>query len=382
MDEGAEGWPIEAGTCGYVVRGGGSIIAFRLGAHTDSPNLRIKPRPDRNKHGYHSLLVEVYGGVLLSTWTDRDLSIAGRVTMRTPTEPAELETRLLHVDRPLCRIPNLAIHLDRDINEKGAKLNPQDHMAPIWTLGDDEDADEGGFRRFLAGELGVEAQDVLSWDMCLYDTQPSCASGKNNEFIHAPRLDNLGCSHASLCALAEGGDPLPRATSVIALFDHEEIGSRTASGANSAFLRDVLERICGGSRTELSRASSHSILLSCDMAHAVHPHRPERHDPGHLPKLNGGPALKTSARWNYATQSETGGWLQAVAAAEGIELQDYNHRSDQRCGSTIGPIVAAELGVACVELGNPMLSMHSAREMGGSQDPQLLVRLLKRAFAS
>ena len=391
FDEGDMAWSLEPGSRGWVERAGGSILAFRLGsapptetglriiaAHTDSPNLRIKPRPDRNRHGYASLGVEVYGGVLLSTWLDRDLSLAGRVCLRGPGEgPLQVETRLLRIERPLCRIPNLAIHLNRGVNKDGLVVNPQEHLPPIWSGTDDSDLGEDSqFQTFLASELGVEPEQILSWEMCLYDVQPPSLSGRNQEFIQAPRLDNLGSCHPAVTALLDTDGAALEATSIVALMDHEEIGSRTTRGAASAFIRDILTRLTGPSRAELTRSVAKSVLISADMAHGVHPNYSERHDQDHMPRLNGGPALKTHANWRYATDAETMGLFRGLCQDEGVPLQDFITRTDLPCGSTVGPILAANLGIRALDVGNSMLSMHSIREMAGSRDPALLIRAM------
>jgi aspartyl aminopeptidase len=390
FDEGSDGWDLPPGTRGWVVRSGSSIVAFQVGtkppsetgfriisAHLDSPCLRITPRPDRQGHGYASLGVDIYGAPILATWVDRDLGFSGRVTLRAESDPLALETVLLRVDRPMCRIPALAIHLHRKVNEEGLKLHKQNHLPPVWGLGSGGSAfEEGHFRDFIADELGVDSDRVLSWEMCLHDTQPPAVSGREGEFLHAPRIDNLACSNAALVSLIEHGEHEVESTAVIALFDHEEIGSETNRGAASAFIGDVLTRLAGVNRTDLSRAISHSVAMSADMAHAVHPHYPEKHDGEHVPVLGGGPVLKQHSSWRYATDSETSAIVRALCDAEGIPLQEYLCRRDMRCGTTVGPILAAELGVKSVEIGAAMLSMHSIREMTSSLDYKHLISLM------
>lgn len=392
--EEADPWSLSAGDRRYVVRAGGSIAAFEVGqadpaeagfrvvgAHTDSPNLRIKPEADVRAHGYRQLAVEPYGGVLLHTWLDRDLSLAGRVTLR---RGSGIETRLVDFARPLLRVPNLAIHLYREINEQGLKLNAQQHLAPLLGLGAD-----GAFVDLLCAELGregamVEPDDVLAWDLMAYDTQPSAVSGADGEFIHAPRLDNLASSHAGLCALLAAGQGEPaEATRVVVLYDHEEVGSRSTQGAGGTFLEDTLRRVAnavGGGADAMPRAVARSWLVSADMAHAVHPNYADRHEPGHRPKIGQGPVIKTNSNQAYATDAETAGFFASLCARVGVKPQNFVTRSDLGCGSTIGPISAARVGIRTVDVGNPMLSMHSVREMAGSADVAPMIEVLTELF--
>ncbi len=396
LDE-AESWSLSAGDRRYVVRAGGSLAAFEVGsaapseagfrvvgAHTDSPNLRIKPAADVHAQGYHQLAVEPYGGVLLHTWLDRDLSLAGRVTVRTG---AGIETRLVDFARPLLRVPSLAIHLFRELNQEGLKLNAQRHLAPLLGLGDDE-----RFLDLLCTEIGrngaePKSEDVLAWDLMAYDVQPATRSGANGEFIHAARLDNLASSHAGLAALTEAGTQgVAAATRVVVLYDHEEVGSRSAQGAGGTLLSDTLERVsasaAGGDVQERARAVSQSWMISADMAHAVHPNYSDRHEPGHRPKIGAGPVIKTNSNQAYATDAESAGFFAALCGRVGVTPQNFVTRSDLGCGSTIGPISAARIGIRTVDVGNPMLSMHSCREMAGSADVATMIDVLLEFFAS
>ncbi len=391
----AHAWKLSPGDRRYVVRAGGSLAAFEVGtaeparagfrivgAHTDSPNLRLKPVPDVRRHGYHQLAVEPYGGVLLHTWLDRDLSLAGRVSLRRGETS---ETRLVDFDRPLLRIPNLAIHLYREIDEEGLKLNKQTHLPPLLGLGEGED-----FETLLAAELSrqgaaVEAADLLAWDLMVYDTQPAARSGANGEFLHAARLDNLASSHAGLAALLDAGEAGPaEATRAIVLYDHEEVGSRSAQGAGGSFLADLLARIVPATGTRdaqaTARAVSQSWLISADMAHAVHPNYADRHEAGHKPLLGGGPVIKTNANQAYASDAETAGLFAALCREVGVDCQNFVTRSDLGCGSTIGPISAARVGIRTVDVGNPMLSMHSCREMSASTDVAPMIAVLTAFF--
>ncbi len=392
----ADLWELEPGARHYVVRNEGSLLAFEvgsespaeggfhvIGAHTDSPNLRLKPLPDLSGHGYRQLAVEPYGGVLLHTWLDRDLSLAGRVTVRSR---AGVETLLLDFGRPLLRVPNLAIHLNREISKEGLKLNAQQHLAPLIGL---DDAPE--LRDLVATELKAQGisefptEKVLAFDLMAYDTQPSGVSGARGEFIHAPRLDNLASCHAGLTALIRSGESrLPRFTRVLVLYDHEEVGSRSAQGAAGTLLQDGLDRVVagykGGAPQGLPRALAASVMISADMAHAVHPNYADRHEGGHTPVIGGGPVIKINSNQAYATDSATGGFFASLCAENEIEPQYFVSRSDLACGSTIGPITAARLGIRTVDVGNPMLSMHSCREMAGANDVAPMIEVLSAFF--
>jgi aspartyl aminopeptidase len=385
-------WELGPGEKRYSVRGGGSLVALRmgaaspvqggfrvLGAHTDSPNLRLKPCADVSGHGYQQLAVEPYGGVLAHTWLDRDLSLAGQVTLR---EGEGTCTRLLDFARPLLRIPNLAIHLNREIKNDGLKLNAQTHLVPVAGL-------EGapGIAELIAKELRAQQlaspspDDVLAFDLMLYDGQPAAVSGLRGEFIQAGRLDNLASCHAAVTALLAAGDPPPPHTSVVVLYDHEEVGSRSAYGAGGPLLVDALERAVvgwkGGEPQGLARALARSLLISVDMAHAVHPNYADRHEPGHRPRLGGGPVIKRNANLSYASDAVGVGEIASLCARLGIAPQTFVTRSDLACGSTIGPISAARVGIRAVDIGSPMLSMHSCREMAGSDDVQPMIDLLR-----
>ncbi len=382
LDE-SDPWELSPGTRGYVIRGDASLIAFELGrkpvadagfrligAHTDSPNLRIKPNPAKKRAGYEQLGVEPYGGVLWHTWIDRDLSLAGRVVT------AGGQRRLVDFARPLLRIPSLAIHLNRKVNKEGLLLNAQKHLSPILSLADSGSAD---LRELLAAELdGVEADEIFGWDLCAYDVQPPAVSGANGEFIHAGRLDNLASCHAALSALL-GASGDVEATRAIALYDHEEVGSRSAQGAASSFLRMCLERL-SGNLEGFARAVARSFFVSADMAHAVHPNHADRHEPEHQPVLGRGPVIKVNSNQSYATDGEGWARFEKWARQADVPTQRFVVRSDMGCGSTIGPITAAELGIRTVDVGNPMLSMHSCREMSGTADVPMMIKVFKHFF--
>ena len=389
-------WTLSPGEKRFVTRGDGSVIAFRcglespaeagfrmIGAHTDSPNLRVKPNADVDAHGYRQLAVEPYGGLLLHTWLDRDLSIAGRVTLSDEDRPRSV---LLDFGRPLVRIPNLAIHLNRELRTDGLKLNQQNHAIPIAGLEGVPDWKEVVAAEIRAqGIANVEVQHILAFDLMLYDAQASGTAGFEGEFIFASRLDNLASCHAGLTALTSVDDPCDF-TRVVVLYDHEEVGSRSSSGAASNLLPQTLERIVGafkgGQPQGMARAISRSMLLSVDMAHAVHPNYADRHEPGHRPVIGGGPVLKTHASQAYATDATTAGLFTSLCREEGIEPQQFVSRSDLPCGSTIGPISAAAVGVPTADIGNPMLSMHSCREMAGTADVEPMIQILSRFLSA
>ena len=374
-----------------AVKWGGTVIAaafspkinpdflrFRIvGAHTDSPNLRIKPKPEFGSAGYQQLGVEIYGGVLLNSWLDRDLGLSGRVVV---SDGDSHETLLFHSNQPLLRVPQLAIHLDREANE-GLKLDRQMHLSPVWGLGDSK---EGAFRSFLADELNVSATEIVSWDVMCHDLTPSSVLGLDEQLYAAPRIDNLASCHAALCALGSL-DTLPENTiAVVALFDHEEVGSESSTGAKGALLSNSLERFAtarASSREQYLRALNRSFCVSADGAHAVHPNYVDRHEPGHHVALNGGPVIKVNANVRYATDAESSGQFQAYLKSANIPFQQYVHRTNLPCGSTIGPITAAQLGMPVIDVGSAQLSMHSAREMGGAHDPALLTLGLSAFFA-
>ncbi len=388
-----DSWSLKAGGQHYVIRDG-ALVAFRvgtspaaesgfrlLGAHTDSPNLRVKPQADVNEKGYSQLGVEVYGGLLTYTWLDRDLGLAGKVVLAGENKPSEISSELIWIDRPLLRVPSLAIHLNRDYRTEGLKLNNQNHMAPLLGLADESDSTTG-LKSLLAKELQVEPERVLSWELSLADTVAPCLGGMDNEFIFSPRLDNQAMCHASILALMRVQNA-PAATSVVCLYDHEEVGSGSSSGAGGSVTEDILHRIAdvegpGACAGGFTRSVAHSLQISADMAHAIHPNYADRHEPKHLPKLNQGPVIKINTQQRYATCSEGAALFEAWCQEAEVPFQKFVTRTDLACGSTIGPISAARTGIRTVDVGNPMLSMHSIREQAGSQDPERMVAVMQR----
>lgn len=382
-----DSWQLAPGERGFVVRGGGSIAAFRMGnkspaeagfavvgAHTDSPNLRLKPNAELTANGYEQLSVEVYGGVLLHTWLDRDLGLAGRLVLEDGS------TRLVRLPGTIGRVPSLAIHLNRDVNSGGLTLNSQTQLLPLSAL----ELPGGGLelRERLAAAAGVTAKAITGSDLCLFDTQAPTLGGARRELIFSARLDNLVSCHAGLSALL-GGTDAADATRVVVLYDHEEIGSESASGAGSQFLESVLTRLlaCYPSSSDgFARAIAGSLLVSADMAHAVHPNYPDKHDKLHRPVLGKGPVLKVNVSQRYATDGPTAARFRAACARAGVEPQHFVSRNDIGCGSTIGPIAAAGLGLRAVDVGGPMLSMHSCREMAAAADVPVMIRVLTALF--
>jgi aspartyl aminopeptidase len=396
LDE-RERWSLAAGDRRYAVRDGGSIVAFRvgaqapsdagfrlIGAHTDSPTLKVRPRPEVARAGSRLLGVEPYGAPLLYTWLDRDLTLAGRVALRAPAGAVDL--RLVRLPGAPLRIPSLAIHLQRELREVGLKLDPQRHVVPLWA----PDGDDGpglaasGLAEVLAEALEVDPGDVLAHDLVTVDTLPAAAGGRDEAYVFAPRLDNLSSCHAGLSALT--GAASGPATQVLVANDHEEAGSGSAEGARGPFLADVLARVVAAVETgdEQSRrmAFARSRLASADAAHALHPNWADRHDPGHAPSLGGGPVLKTNANQSYATDAATAGWFAACCADAGVPLQHFASRADLPCGSTIGPLTATRLGIATVDVGLPLLSMHSCREQAAAADVAPLAAALRACLES
>jgi aspartyl aminopeptidase len=370
LDE-ADRWALPPGGQHYVIRDGGSIVAFRvgtapladaglvgIGTHTDSPTFKVRPHHDLTRAGYKLVGVEPYGGMLAHTWVDRELTVAGRVTKADGT------TTLARLVGTTLRIPSLAIHLDRSVRE-GLTLDPQRHLVPVAGLAEEPD---------LLEQLGVP--DALGWDLVLADTQPAATTG--TDWIAAPRLDNLGSCHAATHALVDA--PAAAHTQVFVANDHEEVGSDSAEGASGSFLEDVLRRLTAATGDPDPQAYAQTIarsrLVSADMAHAIHPNYADRHEPSHTPLLGSGPVVKHNANQRYATDARTEAWFAARAAEVGVPVQHFVTRADLPCGSTIGPLTATRIGIATVDVGNPMLAMHSCRELASATDVPLMIRAM------
>ncbi|MEU6909418.1 M18 family aminopeptidase [Streptomyces coeruleorubidus] len=358
----------------YVPEGAAPHTPFRIvGAHTDSPNLRVKPLPDSEAHGWRQVAVEIYGGPLLNSWLDRDLGLAGRLTLRDGS------TRLVNVDRPLLRVPQLAIHLDRSVTADGLKLDKQRHMQPVWGLGND--VRDGDLIAFLEETAGIPAGEVTGWDLMTHSVEPPAYLGRDRELLAGPRMDNLLSVHACTAALAAvaSGASEPAAIPVLAAFDHEENGSQSDTGADGPLLGNVLERSVfarGGSYEDRARAFAGTVCLSSDTGHAVHPNYAERHDPTHHPRVNGGPILKVNVNNRYATDGSGRAEFTAACEAADVPFQSFVSNNSMPCGTTIGPITAARHGIKTVDIGVAILSMHSARELCGADDPFLLANAL------
>lgn len=389
LDESASWQDLSPGSY-YLTRNGSSLIAFTLanqphtglplrmaGAHTDSPSLKIKPNPLQLRHGCVQLGVEVYGGALLAPWFDRNLSIAGRISWAGDNDP--IRCSLIDFQRPVATIPSLAIHLDREANSKRS-IDKQTDLVPLVMLTPDSTTPPS-FRELLREELirqHPEAADatILAFDLFLYDTQPLCRVGLNGEFITGSRLDNLLSCHALISALVEC--PADRNRLVI-LNDHEEVGSLSMAGAQGPFLKSILERLYPNPDLR-QRVIAGSLFISVDNAHAVHPNFAGKHDPDHLPMLNQGPVIKTNAGQRYATDALTAGLFRQFCAKAKVPCQEFVMRNDLACGSTIGPLTAAEIGVPTVDVGVPQLAMHSIRETIGHLDGWHLVQALTAFF--
>ena len=383
----SDAWPLQAGGQHYVIRGGSSLIAFRLGtgklaesgfrligAHTDSPGLRIKPKAAYGDDHLLRLGVEVYGGPILATFTDRDLSLAGRVFLRSPSG---IQANLLRFDTPLARLPNLAIHMNRKVNEEGLKLNKQTELPLLLGQPESGQSPREYLLELLARQAGCPPGDILSFELNVYDTQKGGYWGAENEYLANSQLDNLTSCHAGLSALLETG-PIAH-TAVCAFFDHEEIGSKSHKGADGSFLADVLERIAesrGESRSGYHRALARSQMISADAAHAHHPNFPNAYEPLHAIRVNGGPALKINVNQRYATDGPAEALFMELSRLAGVDCQVYVHRSDLGCGSTIGPMIAANLGLPTIDCGTPLWAMHSIRESAGVIDQWSFAKLL------
>lgn len=381
----ADNWQLAPTGRYYVIRNGSSIVAlnigtndllangFRLvGAHTDSPCLKVKPQPEIHSNGYFQLGVEVYGGALLNPWFDRDLSLAGRVSFRD--RQGVINSELIDYRRAIASIPSLAIHLDREANNE-RKINRQTDIPPLLMQVEDETT---GFNQLLLAYLQAEhaeanAEQVLAYELCFYDSQPPALIGLNAEFIASARLDNLLSCYIGLQALLESGEQ----NCVLVCNDHEEVGSLSAEGAQGPMLKSILRRLLAD-ESEFVRAMDRSMMVSVDNAHGVHPNYADRHDDNHGPLLNKGAVIKVNANQRYATNSETAALFRHFCEQENEPVQSFVVRTDMGCGSTIGPVTAGGLGVKTLDIGVPTFAMHSIRELAGSQDAFSLFKVLRR----
>ena len=385
-------WSLESGGRYYVVRDESSVIIFVLGqkplvetgfkmigAHTDSPGLRIKPNAATGVDGLLRLGVEIYGGPILATFTDRDLSLAGRINYKDTNN--NIVSSLINFDRPLLRLPNLAIHMNRMVNEDGLKLHKQNELPLILSALAQECLPQTYFSELLQEQSACEAERILSWDLAVYDTQKGVFWGADNEFYANSQLDNLASCHAALQGLLDDTVLENEATLVCAFFDHEEIGSESNKGADGSFLGDVLKRISlvtENNKEDFTRALAKSFMVSADMAHAYQPNFPLAYDPDHKVFVNKGPVIKVNANQRYSTESVSQAMFVDWCEQAGVPYQKYSHRSDLACGSTIGPITSARLGIRSVDVGNPVWAMHSIRESAGVLDHGYMIKVLKQ----
>ncbi len=386
-------WRLENNGRYYVCRDGASIIAFALGsqpladsgfrivgAHTDSPGLRLKPKSAHSSQGIAQLGVEVYGGPIIATFTDRDLSLAGRVMVRNGDT---IESHQIKLNQSIVRLPNLAIHMNREVNEKGLLLNKQTGLPLIFGFAADSAEAHRQLTLALANELAINPIDILTWDLAVYDTQKGSLWGVNQDFIANSQLDNLASCHAAITALL--ATEKPATTNICAFFDHEEVGSESATGAGGSFISDVIQRISAfyqASEEDRLRSFANSFFISADMAHAFHPNHPSAYEPEHHAKVNQGPVIKTNANQRYSTTADTAARFIQLCKKANVPYQEYAHRTDLGCGSTIGPTIAAQLGMPTVDVGNPMWAMHSIRESAGVLDHGYMIEVLKQHFQS
>ena len=379
----ADAWQLTAKGKYYVVRNGSAIIAFTtlggcpvesgyrmVGAHTDSPCLRVKPTPELNRQGYFQLGVEVYGGALLNPWFDRDLSLAGRVSFKT--SKGLIKSELINYKKPIAVIPSLAIHLDREAN-KNRSINPQKDIPPILLQAEKRNQD---FRSMLLAQLqkecpSADAVKVLDYELSFYDTQQPACVGLEEDFIASARLDNLLSCYIGLQAMLQCNDQ----NTLLVCNDHEEVGSASTSGAQGPMLKSVLERVIGNPE-QITRALDKSMMISADNAHGIHPNYADKHDANHGPQLNKGPVIKINNNQRYASNSETSSLFKHLAEEIEVPVQNFVVRSDMACGSTIGPIAASELGVKTLDVGVPTFAMHSIRELAGVKDGYWLYQVL------
>jgi len=380
---------LKAGDECFITKNGTAVFAFRVGtkapaeagfklicAHSDSPGFRIKPRAEmRTEGGVVKLNTEVYGGAILYTWFDRPLSVAGRVLLRSD-DPLRPVVKRLRVERPLLVIPHLAIHFNRQVNE-GNALSKQKDMLPVLGIINDRLETGSLLVNVLAEELGVKAEDILDFDMSLYDVQKAMLTGLNGEFVSSGRLDDLAMVHAGLHAMLNSGTTAM--TQVLAVFDNEETGSGTKQGAASPVLRNLLERVAGGGEA-LYRAVERSFMISADMAHAVHPNYPEKHDPTNHPVMGGGPVIKINANQKYITDAESAAVFAEVCRLAQVPCQYFVNHSDSAGGSTLGNILTAQLPMRGVDMGNPMWGMHSVRETASALDQEYVCRAFTKFF--
>jgi aspartyl aminopeptidase len=386
-------WEIQKGGRYFVKRNDSALIGFTvgngivakkgfkiIGAHTDSPSFRIKPSPEMTSEGkYIKLNTEVYGGPILNTWMDRPLSLAGRVTVKGDNILFP-KTILINIKKPILIIPNLAIHMNRNIN-KGIELNKQIDLLPLMSMVNSSLEKDNILIHTIARELKIKEQDILDFDLYLYEFQKGNLIGLNDEFVSSSRLDDLEMLHAGLYSLINS--TITDTTNVLACFDNEEIGSETKQGADSEFLANILERIVicfGGDREDYFRALNKSFMISADAAHAVHPNKSEKSDPTNRPIINDGPVIKISSQQKYTSDSNSIAVYEAICNKCGVPFQKFVNRSDEAGGSTIGPISSSHVSIRSVDIGTPLLAMHSIRELCGVLDHYYVEKTFEEFF--
>ncbi|MBD5234591.1 MAG: M18 family aminopeptidase [Bacteroidales bacterium] len=387
-----DAWDITPGGKYYVIQNSSAVFAFIAGtgepvagyhiiaAHSDSPGFRIKPRCEMQCDGAVKLNTEVYGGPILYTWFDRPLSVAGRVMLRSDN-PLRPSTRLVRIDRPLLVIPDLAIHFNRAVND-GVKLSKQKDMLPVIALGNNDS--QGLIRNIVAAELGVDAADILDYDLSLYLCEGARTVGLHNEMICSGRIDDLSMVHAGLTALLEGAASDSRFTRVLAVFDNEETGSGTKQGAASPILEHILRRVntsLGGSDDDFMRAVADSFMISADNAHGFHPNYAEKYDPTNHPVLGGGPCIKVNANCKYMTDADSAAVFASICELAEVPYQYFVNHSDVAGGSTLGNILTSRIPLRGVDMGAPVWAMHSACETASTADHVYTIKAFSKFFA-
>ncbi|MCT4590958.1 MAG: M18 family aminopeptidase [Carboxylicivirga sp.] len=374
-------WNIEKGGKYYTTKSGSALFAFQIGteapedkglklisAHSDSPGFKIKPQPEMLVDGkYLKLNTEVYGGPILMSWLDRPLSLAGRVLLKSDN-PLAPKSQLVDFRKPLLIIPSVAIHLNRSVND-GMELNKQVDMLPLMSIVNETFEKDNYLLKLIAEKLKVDASEILDFDLFVYEYEKGCLVGPDQEFISSPKLDDLAMVHAGLKALLESKNT--NSTNILCVFDNEEVGSVTKQGAGSPVLRNIIERIMeklGKSQEDYHRTIYKSFMISADMAHSVHPNHPEKHDPVLHPVMNAGPVIKIHANQKYTTDGESGAIFETICQQADVPVQKFVNRSDMVGGSTLGNVSTGKIDIRTVDIGNPMLGMHSVRELGGTLD--------------
>ncbi|WP_425446413.1 M18 family aminopeptidase [Dethiothermospora halolimnae] len=388
-----ERWNIEKGKKYFVTKNDSALIAFNIGTgdieeagfkliggHTDAPGFKVKPSPEIvTENSYLKLNTEVYGGPILNTWLDRPLSVAGRVTLKSD-DIMNPESKLINIKRPIMIIPNIAIHMNNKVN-KGVELNKQKDTLPLVSMVNEKFEKDNYLVKLLAEELDVNSNDIVDFELYLYEYEKGSIVGLNDEFISAGKLDDLAMVHAGINAIAN--TEASEATNVMICFDNEEVGSRTKQGAGSPMVRNILERIVNGlgkDKEDFYRALYNSFIISADMAHPVHPNAPEKHDPTNRPLLNKGPVIKINANQSYTTDSNSDAVYEMICEKAGVPVQKFVNRSDVRGGSTIGPISSGQMDIRSIDIGNPMLAMHSIRELGGVMDHYYITKSFEEFY--